>query len=98
MRRKPVRQIGHGDRDSVGRQRNSDSHGTRAAARTAFESEPGDAPLSAFVAERVVRIRGGAGSPRESRMPAGTDFVGCRRTFNKRLMVKAWAGEALFHN
>src|SRR5215469_10551963 len=47
-RHKPVRRNGHGDRDSVGRQRNSDSHDTRAAALAAFGSEPGNAPLSAF--------------------------------------------------
>src|SRR5215471_6050503 len=87
-RRKHIRRNGHGDRESVGRQRKSDSHGTRAAARTAFGSEPGNAPLSAFVAERVARIRGGAGHPRESRRPAGAVFVGCRRGFNKRLMAK----------
>src|SRR6201996_2350920 len=71
--RKPVRRNGHRDRDSVGRQRKSDSHVTRAAGRQAFESEPEKRHLSAFVAERWA-LSGAA------RSPAGIARA-CRRSF-----------------
>src|ERR1700748_25564 len=64
--RKPVRRNGHWDRDSVGGQRKSDSHGTRAAGRSALGSEPEKRHLSAFVAERWA-LSGATREPRGNR-------------------------------